>query len=136
MRISQLTQQISAYEAEIQQLRQQKAGSGSANYESQINQLNITINQYKQQISQLTVQINEYQSRITILEQKSSRDSKEGSRAGSSSRSDAELNELRNQLGNLSYKLQQYEEHIEQYERTFAQYESQITTLQQVNWKL
>ncbi len=32
--------------------------------------------------------------------------------------------------------MQQYEEHIEQYERTFTQYESQITTLQQVNWKL
>jgi hypothetical protein len=77
----------------------------------------------------LTIQINEYQSRIQVLEQKSSRE-------GSSSRKDGEINELRNQMTSLSYKLKQYEEQISQYERTFTQYESQISSLQQSNWKL
>ncbi len=49
---------------------------------------------------------------------------------------DPQADLLRSKVSSLTSKLEQYELQISQYERTFTQYESQISTLQQTNWRL
>lgn len=76
-------------------------------------------------MSQLSIQLSESQATIQNLE-----------RQQSLKREDPQVFELRHEVTSLTSRVEQYEVQISQYKKTVAQYESQITTLQQVNWRL